>query len=293
MAQYIVTNTELIAVADMIRTKGETSANLVWPSGYISAIQAIPSGGGGGTAILSGSSPPLNSEGNNGDIYAQYKVITQIEYLQSTGGQWFSTDYLPKSNSKYVLDFDLVAPYNTYDTPFGSRSNQDVFVAYNGGTYRYIFGTSNQNVANISAYYGQRVQMILENGRAAVEQNGTTLVEQIFTATLNSMVVPMGVFSLQTSAAGDLSSCRARGSMRSFKIYEDNIQVAEFIPVIDDNNIPCAYNLYDASFHYNLGSGDFTGGSNVTTISPIFAVYIKVNGTWQNMIGLLSSDIPT
>ena len=46
MADYLVTDTELTSVANAIRTKGGTSANLSFPTEFISAIQNIPSGGG-------------------------------------------------------------------------------------------------------------------------------------------------------------------------------------------------------------------------------------------------------
>lgn len=46
MADYKVTDTEMVSVANAIRTKGGTSAQLEWPSEFISAVQAIPSGGG-------------------------------------------------------------------------------------------------------------------------------------------------------------------------------------------------------------------------------------------------------
>lgn len=50
MANYITTDTELTSIANAIRTKGGTSAQLVYPSGFVSAIQAIQtSSGGGGT----------------------------------------------------------------------------------------------------------------------------------------------------------------------------------------------------------------------------------------------------
>lgn len=45
---YITTDTELTSVANAIRTKGGTSAQLVYPTGFVSAIEAIPTGGGGG-----------------------------------------------------------------------------------------------------------------------------------------------------------------------------------------------------------------------------------------------------
>ena len=51
MANYIATDTDLEAVADAIRTKGETSADLVFPQGFVDAIDAIETGGGGGASV--------------------------------------------------------------------------------------------------------------------------------------------------------------------------------------------------------------------------------------------------
>ena len=44
MAEYLTTDTELDAIADAINAKGGTSGQLVYPSGFVSAIQAIPTG---------------------------------------------------------------------------------------------------------------------------------------------------------------------------------------------------------------------------------------------------------
>ncbi|MBR2697526.1 MAG: hypothetical protein IKE76_02965 [Clostridia bacterium] len=46
MANYLTTDTDLGAVADAIRTKGGTSAALAFPADFLTAIAAIPSGGG-------------------------------------------------------------------------------------------------------------------------------------------------------------------------------------------------------------------------------------------------------
>lgn len=43
---------DLTSVADAIRTKGGTSASLAFPTDFVSAIAAIPSGGGGGTTLI-------------------------------------------------------------------------------------------------------------------------------------------------------------------------------------------------------------------------------------------------
>ena len=43
-------DSDLTSVANAIRTKGGTSAELAFPSGFVSAIQNIPTGGGGGSS---------------------------------------------------------------------------------------------------------------------------------------------------------------------------------------------------------------------------------------------------
>lgn len=48
MAIYTVQSDSLYAVADAIRAKGGTDAQLYFPDGFVSAIQAIDGGGGGG-----------------------------------------------------------------------------------------------------------------------------------------------------------------------------------------------------------------------------------------------------
>ena len=45
MADYLTTDTELTSIADAIRTKGGTSAALTYPADFISAINAITTGG--------------------------------------------------------------------------------------------------------------------------------------------------------------------------------------------------------------------------------------------------------
>lgn len=45
--KYLADSSELTSIADAIRTKGGTSAGLTYPDGFVSAINAIPTGGGG------------------------------------------------------------------------------------------------------------------------------------------------------------------------------------------------------------------------------------------------------
>ncbi len=53
MANYLTTDTELTSIANAIRTKGGTQAQLTYPTGFVSAINDIPTGGGKPSVVLS------------------------------------------------------------------------------------------------------------------------------------------------------------------------------------------------------------------------------------------------
>jgi len=58
MSNYLVDSADLTSVANAIRTKGGTSAQLSFPAGFVSAIGDIPTGGGWTTSGLADRSEP-------------------------------------------------------------------------------------------------------------------------------------------------------------------------------------------------------------------------------------------
>lgn len=85
MSDYKVADTELTSIANAIRTKGGTSRQLTFPADFITAIENISGGGGGGsTNILSGTEVPSASLGSDGDIYLRlYALIQELVTQQS------------------------------------------------------------------------------------------------------------------------------------------------------------------------------------------------------------------
>lgn len=57
MAEYLTNTTDLTAVADAIRVKSGTSTPLVYPDGFVTAIQSIDTTGGRKPATLTITSP--------------------------------------------------------------------------------------------------------------------------------------------------------------------------------------------------------------------------------------------
>lgn len=68
-------DSDLTSVANAIRTKGGTSESLAFPAGFISAVQAIPSGGGGSGEILLASGVYTNVGGSEMTIPVSYNGV--------------------------------------------------------------------------------------------------------------------------------------------------------------------------------------------------------------------------
>lgn len=64
MANYLATDTDLASVANAIRAKGGTSAQLSFPSGFVSAIGAIETGGGLNFDVVGGTTQPSSAAVN-------------------------------------------------------------------------------------------------------------------------------------------------------------------------------------------------------------------------------------
>ena len=68
-------DTDLTSVANAIRTKGGTSAQLAFPAGFVSAVQAIPTGGGGSaTHVQYTAASDATSTGAGGNSLAFYNT---------------------------------------------------------------------------------------------------------------------------------------------------------------------------------------------------------------------------
>lgn len=73
--KYTVSDNDLTSVADAIRTKGSTSADLEFPEGFVSAIGNIPTGGGSTLIIKSiSANGTYAASGDNADGYSSVTV---------------------------------------------------------------------------------------------------------------------------------------------------------------------------------------------------------------------------
>lgn len=127
MADYLTTDTELTSIANAIRTKGGTAASLTYPTGFVSAINAIPTGGGVDARWWGGIEPELIGE-------------TLWSKSPTAAANWPITPSTSAQNLTWRTNYTTTASANATIDRIGK--------GYHGVTEDLAFGTYNFIVLN-------------------------------------------------------------------------------------------------------------------------------------------------
>lgn len=125
MADYKVTDAELTSIANAIRTKGGTSSQLEFPNGFVSAVQAIPTGGGDVPMLTRAEWTALNPAQK--EAYGYVAILDTIDgYLRGKlvyGGEYpgeLRTNY---AASKFILSNWTVNYDDNFELKFKHINN--------------------------------------------------------------------------------------------------------------------------------------------------------------------------
>lgn len=112
MADYLVNSEDLTAVADAIRAKGGTDAQLVFPGGFTSAIQALAAGGG-----------LTISETNLHDASTDTEGYYLENGAEAAYSGWRVTDYIPIEAGVVYAFFNAVEDNNSIKGRYMAKYN--------------------------------------------------------------------------------------------------------------------------------------------------------------------------
>lgn len=115
-------NADLTSVANAIRTKGGTSAQLAFPTEFVSAIAAIPSGGGGITISPLGYNVSIKNDRASGNVN-----ITRVLYNSTTLLSAVGANVGAGSTSTYT-------DFATDGTHIWFRATPGTDITYNGSS---------------------------------------------------------------------------------------------------------------------------------------------------------------
>jgi hypothetical protein len=184
------------------------------------------------------------------------KGYTLLRYLRSSGAQYINTGYCPTANTSVVADVYI---YNNTDVTYiyGSKGNNCDFDCM----------IKSNSCAQIS--YGNKYDTsgIVDNGRSTITHNGATAQFGTKQMSISDAafdgVSPYPMYIFSHNNAGVAAAC-ATICVYSFKIYDGENLVRDFVPVRNNNGVFGLYDLVGGAFYANQGTGLFM--SNVDDV---------------------------
>lgn len=190
---------------------------------------------------------------------------TKLEYIESTGTQYISTGIIPTENTKVVIEFNSSSSSGVV---FGQDSGYKVN-AFMFAMTVVVFDSTKKDIS-ISANAKHTVQVA---PKAFKVDNGSS--QYIYANKVNA-AYPMFLFG--NNRKGKFSEGVAM-KLYSFKVYENDVLIADYIPCKQGN----AVGLYDdvaGAMNLPLGTGDFTAGPSISGTHKTL-----VNGTVYEVKG--------
>lgn len=138
MAEYLTNTTDLTAVANAIRSKGGTTDPLVYPDGFVTAINSIQASSGGVNIKTSGLTPDCYfCDKDNHTAYLDFSNVITGKYF-SFGIGFFGTLFSPDDPSTDYDDMPFLM-CGIYSGDDSDTSIDGVFMK--GGTVNTPYGS--------------------------------------------------------------------------------------------------------------------------------------------------------
>lgn len=244
---------DLTSVANAIRTKGGTSAQLAFPAGFVSAVEAIETGGGESNDKADMFPIP--------DGYSLPSNYQKLVYCDSSGTQICNTGFIATINTKVELTgYYIPGSYSGYGYMFGSITPILSIAAQGYSATRY-FGFGNKSDfwsfgADKNINYGIP-SWTMSAAEARLQADPTLNVSKACGATtMSGATNPICVFGRRSGSTNERFS-----SVRFFRmrIWESDTLVRCIFPVLKDGDEVCLYDVVNGIYIPNIGTGALSG----------------------------------
>ena len=183
------------------------------------------------------------------------KGYKRLEYIQSSGTQWFDTEFMPNQDSSVIVD---IAFDNSEDTQavYGARTSTssktfcvfwmtaDYFrLHYYNGYSNFTAGPDNPTVRYTIKH----------------EKNVLTIGENTLSRTYTSFQTEYNMLLLAVNQAG-AASFPASAKLYGCQIYDSGTIVRDFVPCINPDGEYGLYDRVNTKFYGNAGTGTFAVG---------------------------------
>lgn len=186
----------------------------------------------------------------------------RLNYLESTGTQYIDTGIFGDGSTYFYIDFEYThilekSKYEVFGSSSGGGANSRMALGQdpqNPPNYFYFyFGIGNKNLY-IQSDIGLNRHTMFFNCSDGTYGADNEIRSDTFNITRASL--SMLLFARHNARTGTVIDgfCQCKLYRAIIKNSTDNFN---FIPVLDNNNVPCMFDTVSQTFFYNQGSGDF------------------------------------
>jgi hypothetical protein len=226
-------------------------------------------------------------EFKNVNPYGIPSEYTVVEYIGNTSNSYILTDYIPNTNTKIVMDINAHQGTAAWQTIFGARDavypggNEYAFFSRCDSDYKFYPRITGNTYTYMAGTYDERITVTIDGTLITVEKEDHTSYSYTQSGSLANLSNAMTIFALHNgNSIGDAGII----DLYSFKIYENNALVKQYIPCYrNSDDVIGLYETVNSVFYTNGGTGTFSKGNDVDTEKTINAklgigLYFDANG---------------
>lgn len=199
----------------------------------------------------------------NIDLSASFVNWRSVDYIQSSASenQYIDTGYVPNGNSKFECVFEILALAD-FKAPFGIRNDatDNIYIWINGSG-RFFVGWGNSDTysgSNGNIALNKKYKFELSAGQVTLTNVTTSEVVKQGTFTAGTINTALTMFLFKDNNLPNTANGAFK--MYSFKIYENDTLVKDFVPVATADNVGAMVDTISGTLFLNDGVGDFTYG---------------------------------
>lgn len=181
------------------------------------------------------------------------KKYTPVKYLESTGTQYIDTLVLSKSTLKVILDASIKNIIKGRGNAIFGANNRD------GGSFAYqINGDTKMLRCDFDRVASHSSYQVTENTRHLWKKDkNVNYVDNtiIYTNASSEFQTQLSMYLFGKNSTSDFGLSNLK--VFNCEIYDSDILVRNFIPVLDKDGVPCLYDKVEDKFYYNEGTGEF------------------------------------
>ena len=204
----------------------------------------------------------------------KYKIL---DYIESTGTQYIDTGLLQQGFHILVdVEFSSLNSIQIISGTYGyiqSGTGQDSYRYYlrantNGSIVTQFGGSSGNNLitgATLALNTRYKIEAKLFNGIQELLVNDVLRGQKSISGRNfpNKNIFLFANHDVTANTASNFCSCK----IYSAKYYDNNgILIRDYVPILDNNDVPCMYDKVNDEFYYNAGTGDFIAGTIQETV---------------------------